>query len=202
MNIAVHRFFWIGVSGFLEYNPSSGIAGSKGSSIITLFLDYIMNPSQGFLFFFFLRFHLFIFREMGREGEREGEKHQCVVASSTPSTGDLSRNPGMCPDGNQTSDPFCFIGRRSIHWAPPARADCFSSLTFQLPLPIWKLCILFFILLVMTLTSLICMFGLIQSALNQNVCLPPKQRMMVEVGHFNSDHIPCHIFCLILVPYC
>ena len=28
MNIGVHRFFWIGVSGFLGYNPSSGIAGS------------------------------------------------------------------------------------------------------------------------------------------------------------------------------
>ena len=33
MNIGVHRFFWIGVSGFLGYNPSSGIAGSKGSYI-------------------------------------------------------------------------------------------------------------------------------------------------------------------------
>ena len=32
MNIGVHRFFWMGVSGFLGYNPSSGIAGSKGSS--------------------------------------------------------------------------------------------------------------------------------------------------------------------------
>ena len=32
MNIGVQRFFWIGVSGFLEYNPSSRIAGSKGSS--------------------------------------------------------------------------------------------------------------------------------------------------------------------------
>ena len=31
----VHRFFWIGVSGFLVYNPSSGIAGSKGSSIFS-----------------------------------------------------------------------------------------------------------------------------------------------------------------------
>ena len=30
-----HRFFWIGVSGFLGYNPSSGIAGSKGSSIFS-----------------------------------------------------------------------------------------------------------------------------------------------------------------------
>ena len=33
MNIEVHRFFWIGVSGVLGCNPSSGIAGSKGSSI-------------------------------------------------------------------------------------------------------------------------------------------------------------------------
>ena len=35
MNIGVHRFFWIGVVGFLGYNPSSGIAGSKGSSIFS-----------------------------------------------------------------------------------------------------------------------------------------------------------------------
>ena len=35
MNIGVYRFFWIDVSGFLGYNPSSGIAGSKGSSIFS-----------------------------------------------------------------------------------------------------------------------------------------------------------------------
>ena len=35
MNIGVHRFFWIGVSGLLGYNPSSRIAGSKGSSIFS-----------------------------------------------------------------------------------------------------------------------------------------------------------------------
>ena len=50
------------------------------------------------LFLFFKRFYLFIFREGGREGEREVEKHQCVVASRVPPTGDLARNPGMCPD--------------------------------------------------------------------------------------------------------
>ena len=33
MNIRVHRFFWIGVSGFLGYNPSNRIARSKGSSV-------------------------------------------------------------------------------------------------------------------------------------------------------------------------
>ena len=35
MNIGLHRFFWIGVSGFLGYSPSSGIAGLKGSSIFS-----------------------------------------------------------------------------------------------------------------------------------------------------------------------
>ena len=46
---------------------------------------------------FYWRF-LLIFRERGREGEKEGEKHQCVVASRTSPTGDLDRNPGTCPD--------------------------------------------------------------------------------------------------------
>ena len=35
MNIGVHRFFWIGVSGFLGYNPSSRISRSKGNSIFS-----------------------------------------------------------------------------------------------------------------------------------------------------------------------
>ena len=43
---------------------------------------------------------------MGREGEREGEKHQCVVASSAPSTRGLACNPGMCPDWESNWLPF------------------------------------------------------------------------------------------------
>ena len=43
----------------------------------------------------YLFIHLFL--ERRREGEREGEKHQCVVASCTPPTGDLAQNPDMCP---------------------------------------------------------------------------------------------------------
>ena len=35
VNIGVNRFFWIGVLRFLEYNPSSEISGSKGSSIFS-----------------------------------------------------------------------------------------------------------------------------------------------------------------------
>ena len=35
MNSGVHRFFWIGVSGFLGYSPSSRIAGSRSRSIFS-----------------------------------------------------------------------------------------------------------------------------------------------------------------------
>ena len=51
------------------------------------YLQYL-HFSGGYLSFFskkgydfFLGFYLFIFRERGMEGEREGEKHQYVVAS-------------------------------------------------------------------------------------------------------------------------
>ena len=49
---------------------------------------------------------LFIFRERGRKGEREGEKQQCIVASHMAFTGDLARNPGMCPDWESNRRPF------------------------------------------------------------------------------------------------
>ena len=32
----------------------------------------------------------YLFLERGREGKREGEKHQCAVASHMPPTGDLA----------------------------------------------------------------------------------------------------------------
>ena len=57
------------------------------------------------LLLFFKDFiHLF-FRERGREGEREGEKHQCVVAPHVPPTGDLACNPGTCPDWESNQQP-------------------------------------------------------------------------------------------------
>ena len=46
---------------------------------------------------FFKRFYLF-FLERGKEGEKEGEKHQHVVASHVPPSEYLVSNPGMCPD--------------------------------------------------------------------------------------------------------
>ena len=50
-------------------------------------------------------FYLFIFRERGRERER-GEKHQCVVTSRMPPTGNLAHYPGMCRDGESNQRPF------------------------------------------------------------------------------------------------
>ena len=56
--------------------------------------------------YYFLRFYLFIFRQRGREGERKGEKHHCVVASHAPPTGDLACNPVMCTDWGSNQQPF------------------------------------------------------------------------------------------------
>ena len=42
----------------------------------------------------------------GREGEREGEKHQCVVVSHGGPTGDLALNLGMCSDWESNRQPF------------------------------------------------------------------------------------------------
>ena len=40
------------------------------------------------------------------EEEREGEKHQYVVASHLDPTGDLAHNPRMCPDWESNRQPF------------------------------------------------------------------------------------------------
>ena len=54
----------------------------------------------------FFKLFYFIFTKSGKEGEREGDKHQCVVASHVPPTGDLAHNPGMCPDQESTRSLF------------------------------------------------------------------------------------------------
>ena len=62
---------------------------------------------------FFVRFYLFTFRERGREGE----KHRCVrdQLSLMPPSGDLARNPGMCPDWESNQRPVSVqAGTQSI----------------------------------------------------------------------------------------
>ena len=55
-------------------------------------------------FTFFKKKNLFVFRERGREGEREGEKHECVVASCALPTWPATRACALT--GNQTRDPL------------------------------------------------------------------------------------------------
>ena len=45
-----------------------------------------------FLFLFFKKILFIYFQREGREGEREGEKHLCVVAFCMPPIGDLAWN--------------------------------------------------------------------------------------------------------------
>ena len=85
------------------------------------------------------RFYLFIFRERGKEGKREGEKHQCVVVSRAPPTGDLAHNPGMCPDWESNWQPFA--SQSSTQSTEPHQPGQVSihSLKWNLAHPFWIL---------------------------------------------------------------
>ena len=92
---------------------------------------------------FFIRFYLF-FRERGREGER-GQKHQCVVTSHVPPTGDLAHSPGMRPDRESNQRPFGLQAHaQSIephpprfpstsHSRPPEVVSCFRAVEVSPP---------------------------------------------------------------------
>ena len=72
-------------------------------------MEYQISVSEEEAGVFFKRVYflkIFIFSERGKEGEGEGEKRQCVVASHTPPTGDLAHNPGMCRGWESNWQPF------------------------------------------------------------------------------------------------
>ena len=73
----------------------------------------------------FFKDFIYSFLERRREGEREGEKHQCVVASHVPPAGDLACNPSLCPRLGIELVTLSFTGRHSIRWGTPARAKWF-----------------------------------------------------------------------------
>ena len=60
----------------------------------------------------FLKDFTNLFLERG-EGRQKAKKHQCVVASRTPPTGDPAHNPDMCPDWelNRRS----LVGRQALN---------------------------------------------------------------------------------------
>ena len=82
-----------------KFSELNSVRKRRGGKSLPLF-------SFSFLKNIFKRFYLLLFRQRGRVGERVEEKHQCVVASCAPPTGDLARNPGMCPDWESNQVPF------------------------------------------------------------------------------------------------
>ena len=54
----------------------------------------------------YFKYFIYFLLERGKEEEREGEKHQCVVATRVPPPGDLARNPGMGPEWESNWQPF------------------------------------------------------------------------------------------------
>ena len=82
---------------------------------------------------------LFIFREKGREGEREGEKHECVVVSHTPPTGDLACNLGMCPVWELNQWPFG--SQAGVQSTKPHQPELNSILSLKDKMFILKRCI-------------------------------------------------------------
>ena len=85
----------------LPYNSTITLTGIYPTDMTFSVHKKKIKPAEEF----FKRFYLFISKEGGREGEREGEKHQCVVASFAPTIGDLAHNPGMCPEWESTWQP-------------------------------------------------------------------------------------------------
>ena len=82
----------------VDYGTIKGINQLYGKRINGQLKRFQIFLKYKFCYNFLKRVELFIFREREREGERGREKHQYVVASRIPLTGDLARNPGMCPD--------------------------------------------------------------------------------------------------------
>ena len=84
-------------------------------------------PTDSFVLNMFFLKILFIFRETGKEGEREGKRHQCVrdtltgCLSHTPNWGPYPQPSHVLWLGNELAT-VRFTGWRSIHWATPARA--------------------------------------------------------------------------------
>ena len=80
--------------------------------------------------FFNILFKYFIYVFLERKGGREGEKHQCVVASRMPPTGDLALCPGhpCALIGNPTGDPLVHSpGAQSIEPHQPGQTLYFNT---------------------------------------------------------------------------
>ena len=81
--------------------PSPQMLGHTVTHISSLPLSQYPSQRRIYLFIYFKDF-IYLFLNRGEGREKEGEEHQCVVAS----TGDLAGNPGMCPAWESNLRPF------------------------------------------------------------------------------------------------
>ena len=76
----------------------------------------------------FFKDYIYLFLERGREGE----KHQYMVASCTPPTGDLAPQPRHVPWLGIKAVTLWFPNHHSIHWATLARSVRLSNCIYYL----------------------------------------------------------------------
>ena len=79
---------------FFQENVLNGLCIISLAAIVLVLCLFVNIKLCSFL----KKDFIYLLSESGREGERKGEKHQCVVASCAPPAGDLPCNPGICPD--------------------------------------------------------------------------------------------------------
>ena len=101
--------------------------------MLTHSLNYLQVSATELFIFFKILFIYFL----ERWEVKERGKHQCVVASCTPPTGDPASNPGMCPTGNRTGDPLicrlalnplsCTSQDRTVHFLTYTVVICFHD---------------------------------------------------------------------------
>ena len=137
------------ILGPYRYNVPLPLLPSSNISSFSLIFLYTLNTLcllVDFLsFFFFLK--IYLLRQRGREGKREGEKRQCLVASHATFWGS-GPQPKHVPWLGIEPATLWFTGWCSIHWATQARAT-FWYLSYlvlsQLPdvmsvVNIWEIC--------------------------------------------------------------
>ena len=83
-----------------------------------------------FIYGFFSEYlFIYLFLDSGEGREKEGEKHQCVVASRTPPLLGTWSTPQACVPWLGTEPAtLWFTAQHSIHWAAPARTELHSFL--------------------------------------------------------------------------
>ena len=155
----VQSFLWEAVDSSLEFLSSSILTYwiSRPQSLISGLSDMVAEEVERGVgweesnlfsdrcqvyFTFFKRFHLFTFKERGREEERERNIDVQEVVSPTPPIGDLAHNPDMCPDWESNQPPFSLqVSTQSPEPQQPGLIFIFQSqFTFNTILypPTWQ----------------------------------------------------------------